>query len=128
MQDTLNPEPGYCYYFNGDKYYKTDKYCQNGIIGIHSDTAGSILGKKGKHKELDISIGGFVLAYVDKVYKQGTPLTATKDGKLTKMGFISRILHPERLVATYWKPESQKEWGDDNRKVQVNGRTWVKVR
>ena len=128
VQDTLNPEPGCCYYFNGDKYYKTDKYCQNGIIGIHSDTAGDILGRKGKHKELDISIGGFVLAYVDKIYKQGTPLTATKDGKLTKMRLISRILHPERLVATYWKPEAEKEWGDENHKVQVNGRTWVKVR
>ena len=128
VQDDCVVEPGYCYYFNGTEYHKTDKYCQKGIIGIHSDTAGSILGKKGKHKELDISIGGFVLAYVDDVYEQGTPLTATKDGKLTKMKLIDKILHPERLVATYWKPEMEEYWGDENRQVKVDGRTWVKVK
>ena len=128
VQDTLKTDPGYCYFFDGKEYHRTDKYCQKGIIGIHSDTAGSVLGRKGKHKELDISVGGFVLAYVDKEYAPGTPLTSAPNGRLTKMGLISRILHPERLVATYWKKETNKEWGDETHKVEVNGRHWVKVR
>ena len=128
VQDTLKTDPGYCYFFDGKEYHRTSKYCQKGIIGIHSDTAGSVLGKKGKHKELDISVGGFVLAYVDKEYAPGTPLTSAPNGRLTKMSLISRILHPERLVATYWKKETNKEWGDESHKVEVNGRHWVKVR
>ena len=128
VQDTLKTSPGYCYFFDGKEYHRTDKYCQKGIIGIHSDTAGSVLGRKGKHKELDISVGGFVLAYVDKEYAPGTPLTSASNGRLTKMSLISRILHPERLVATYWKKETNKEWGDESHKVEVNGRHWVKVR
>ena len=128
VQDTLKTDPGYCYFFDGKEYHRTGKYCQKGIIGIHSDTAGSVLGRKGKHKELDISVGGFVLAYVDKEYAPGTPLTSAPNGRLTKMSLISRILHPERLVATYWKKETNKEWGDESHKVEVNGRHWVKVR
>jgi hypothetical protein len=128
VQDTLKTDPGYCYFFDGKEYHRTGKYCQKGIIGIHSDTAGSVLGRKGKHKELDISVGGFVLAYVDKEYAPGTPLTSAPDGRLTKMGLVSRILHPERLVATYWKKETNKEWGDESHKIEVNGRHWVKVR
>ena len=128
VQDTLKTDPGYCYYFDGTEYHRTTKYCQKGIIGVHSDTAGDILGRKGKHKELDIAIGGFVLAYVDKYYAPGTPLTSAPDGKLTKMSLWSRIFHPERLVATYWKPEMEAEWGDETHTVEVNGRHWVKVR
>ena len=128
VPDDCDIKPGCCYYFDGNEYRKTDKYCQKGIIGIHSDTASSSLGKRGKGKELDISIGGFVLAYVDDVYKTGTPLTATKGGKLTKMKLIDRILHPERLVATYWKPELEEEWEYGPKTVEVNGRVWVKVK
>ena len=128
VSDDCDIKPGCCYYFDGNDYLKTDKYCQKGIIGIHSDTASSSLGKRGKGKELDISIGGFVLAYVDDVYKTGTPLTATKGGKLTKMKLIDRILHPERLVATYWKPEMESEWEYGPKTVEVDGRVWVKVK
>lgn len=128
VQDDLKTDPGYCYFFDGTEYHRTTRYCQKGIIGIHSDTAGSVLGRKGKHKELDISVGGFVLAYVDKYYEPGTPLTSAPDGKLTKMSLWSRVFHSERLVATYWKPEMEAEWGDDTHTVEVNGRHWVKVR
>ena len=128
VQNTLETLPGYCYYFDGIDYNRTTEYCQKGVIGIHSDTAGSVLGRKGKCRELDISVGGFVLAYVDKHYESGTPLTSAPDGKLTKMKLLSRIFHPERLVATYWKPEMKAEWGDDTHKVKVDGRHWVKVK
>lgn len=128
VQDSLDVEPGYCYYFDGREYHKTDKYCQKGIVGIHSDTAGDILGRKGRCKELDISIGGFVLAHVDKIYKPGTPLTSTKKGFLTKACLLSRLLHPERIVAIFWKDEPQEEWGPSSGRIKVNSRKWVKIK
>lgn len=128
VQDSLDVAPGFCYYFDGKEYHKTSKYCQKGIIGIHSDTAGDVLGKKGKHKELDIAIGGFVLAHVDREYIPGTPLTSTKDGLLTKMKRYHVVKYPERLVGEYWKPESEEEWGAEDHKVPVCGRHWIKVK
>lgn len=128
VQDSLDVAPGFCYYFDGKEYHKTSKYCQKGIIGIHSDTAGDVLGKKGKHKELDIAIGGFVLAHVDREYTPGTPLTSTKDGLLTKMKRYHAVKYPERLVGEYWKPESEEEWGAEDHKVPVRGRHWIKVK
>lgn len=128
VQDSLDVAPGFCYYFDGKEYHKTSKYCQKGIIGIHSDTAGDVLGKKGKHKELDVAIGGFVLAHVDREYTPGTPLTSTKDGLLTKMKRYHVVKYPERLVGEYWKPESEEEWGAEDHKVPVCGRHWIKVK
>jgi len=128
VQDDLLVEAGYCYYFDGKEYHKTNKYCQKGIIGIHSDTAGSVLGRKGNHKELDISVGGFVLAYVDKQYESGTPLTCTEHGKLTEIKKFDIIRHPERIVGKYWKPEKEEYWGPEDKKVFVNNRHWIKVK
>ena len=128
VQEDLEVEPGYVYCFDGEKYYKSQKYAENGIVGIHSDTAGDVLGKKGRQKELDIAIGGFVLAYVDREYKPGTPLTCTKDGKLIKANIFTRILHPERLRATFWKIEPYEKWGPEGLQVSVNGRMWVKIK
>lgn len=128
VQDSLDVAPGFCYCFDGKEYHKTSKYCQKGVIGIHSDTAGDVLGKKGKHKELDIAIGGFVLAHVDKEYAPGTPLTCSKDGTLSKMKRRHVAKYPERLVGTYWKPELEEEWGTEDHKVQVCGRHWIKVK
>lgn len=128
VQDDLDLTPGCCYCFDGKEYHKSRKYCEKGIVGLHSDTAGSILGKKGRHRELDVSIGGFVLAYVDKLYRPGTPLTSAPDGILTRMKAKDVLLHPERLVAVFWKDEPSEEWGSDTRKVKVDGRRWVKVK
>ena len=114
--------------FDGRTYKKTEEYCQKGIIGIHSDTAGDILGKKGKHKELDIAIGGFVLAHVDDIYESGTPLTCGPDGCLTEMKREDVREYPERLVATYWKPEQADFWGPEEGQIAVNGRDWVKIK
>ena len=120
-------DAGYCYSFDGQHYYKSNKYADKGFIGIHSDTAGFFVGHKGGN-ELQVAIGGFVLAYVDKEYKVGTPLTCTKDGLLTALRPLDRILKPHSVVATYWKDESADEWGSDSKKVKVNGRKWVKIR
>ena len=121
-------EPGYCYCFDGEKYYKSPNYLSDGIIGIHSDTYGMNMGSKPGIKQLDCAVAGFVLAYVDKEYPVGTPLTCTKDGKLTSIKKRDKIRNPEKIVATYWKSEPNNVWGPEGSEIFVNGRKWVKVR
>lgn len=122
------PEPGYAYSFDGEHYHKTTKYMDQGYIGIESDTSGFEMGGKGAKYELNASVAGFVLVYVDKEYKPGTPLTVTKDGKLTKIGLLGRLFHPEMIIATFWKKEPQKFWGKEGAKREVNGRMWVRIK
>lgn len=121
-------EYGYCYCFDGNSYYKSRKYLDDGIIGIHSDTAGFIMGLKDSTKEMYVAVSGFVLAYVDKVYKPGTPLTCTENGYLTELKNQNKIENPEKIIATFWKPEPAKTWGTEEKTVQVNGRMWVKIK
>ena len=127
VDDECKVEPGYCYCFDGEKYYKSTKYLDEGIIGIDSDTYGMNMGRKPGLNQMDVAVAGFVLAYVDKEYKPGTPLTCTENGYLTEIKKEDKIEYPERIVATYWKSEPADEWGSDSRKVKVNGRKWVKV-
>ena len=127
VDDECKVEPGYCYCFDGEKYYKSTKYLDEGIIGIDSDTYGMNMGHKPGLNQMDVAVAGFVLAYVDKEYKPGTPLTCTENGYLTEIKREDKIEYPERIVATYWKSEPADEWGSDSRKVRVNGRKWVKV-
>ena len=121
-------EHGYCYCFDGEKYNKSSKYMDDGIIGIHSDTYGFKMGHEENKKKMDIAVSGFVLAYVDKEYKPGTPLTCTENGYLTEIKKEDKIEYPEKIVATYWKNEPAEEWGTEERKVKVNGRKWVKIK
>ena len=127
VDDECKVEPGYCYCFDGEKYYKSTKYLDEGIIGIDSDTYGMNMGRKPGLNQMDVAVAGFVLAYVDKEYKPGTPLTCTENGYLTEIKKEDKIEYPERIVATYWKNEPADEWGSDSRRVKVNGRKWVKV-
>ena len=128
VDDECKVEPGYCYCFDGEKYYKSSKYLDEGIIGIDSDTYGMNMGRKPDLNQMDVAVAGFVLAYVDKEYKPGTPLTCTENGYLTEIKREDKIEYPERIIATYWKNEPADEWGSDSRKVKVNGRKWVKVK
>ena len=121
-------EYGKCYCFDGENYYQSEEYLPEGIIGIHSDTSGSELGHKEGSKELKCSVAGFVLAYVDRDYPSGTPLTATENGYLTEITMEDKIRYPERIVATYWRPEPNEKWGSEGREVLVNGRKWVKIK
>ena len=127
VDDKCKVEPGYCYCFDGEKYYKSTKYLDEGIVGIDSDTYGMNMGRKPGLNQMDVAVAGFVLAYVDKEYKPGTPLTCTENGYLTEIKKEDKIEYPERIVATYWKNEPAGEWGSDDRKVKVNGRKWVKI-
>ena len=115
-------EFGYCYTWNGDKVEKTSRKSKN-CIGIHSNTAGLFMGEK-PTKTIQTAVAGFALAYVDKIYPEGTPLTWSDNGKLTKCTVLKRVLHPERVIATFYKEEKQESWHG----VKVNNRHWVKVR
>ena len=122
-------EYGYCYKYKDEKVYKTDEYADPNVFGIHSYTAGMILGIKPSHiKCINLAVAGVVLAYVDKEYECGTALVATKEGKLTKANRATRLLHPERIVATYYKKEKEDLWGPKSNKIKVNGRSWVKIK
>lgn len=101
----------------------SDQYCQAGILGIASDTFGFGVGTKEDTNQIPIAIGGFVLAYVDKLYPPGTPLTSSADGGLTELKGIDKKDFTERMIATFDRPEPAKEWNS----VPVNGRSWVKV-
>ena len=120
-------EYGKCYVSDGEKYWQSKKYLEEGIIGIHSDTYGFKMGIK-ETETLDVAVSGFVLAYVDKVYKTGTPLTCGPNGVLTEMKRRHVSKYPERMVGIFWKTESNETWGTEERTVQVNGRSWIKVK
>ena len=115
-------EFGYCYSWNGDRVEKTSRKSKN-CIGIHSNTAGLFMGEK-PTKTIQTAVAGFALAHIDKIYSEGTPLTWSDDGKLTKCNILKRVLHPERVIATFYKEEKQESWYG----VKVNNRHWVKVR
>ena len=122
-------EYGYCYKYKDEKVYKTDEYADPNVLGIHSDTAGMVLGIKPSHiKCINLAVAGVVLAYVDKEYECGTALVATKGGMLTKANRATRLLHPERIVATYYKKEKEDLWGPKSNRIKVNGRSWVKIK
>ena len=128
VDEDCTPIPGYCYCFDGEKYYKSTKYMDDGIIGLHSDTYGIHMGSKPGCNLLDVAVAGFVLAYVDKEYPVGTPLTCTEDGRLTEIKKSDKIEYPEKIIATFWKPEKNKTWGSEESRIEVNGRMWVKVK
>lgn len=119
-------EYGYCYSYKDNKVRKTSRYADNGVLGIHSDTAGMILGRKNK-KCIFLAVAGMVLAYVDKEYKSGTPLVATKGGRLTKASKLTQIFEPTKIIATYYKKETSQSWGAEDNPVLVNGRSWVRI-
>ena len=122
-------EYGYCYKYKDEKVYKTDEYADPNVLGIHSDTAGMVLGIKPSHiKCINLAVAGVVLAYVDKEYECGTALVATKGGMLTKANRATLLLHPERIVATYYKKEKEDLWGPKSNRINVNGRSWVKIK
>ena len=121
-------EYGKCYCFDGKKYYKSSKYLDDGIIGIHSDTAGFEMGKKQEVRQLHIGVAGFLLCYVDKEYPIGTPLTCMENGYLTKLKDEDISKNPHKIIGTFWKVEPKEKWGPEGKEVFVNGRMWIKVR
>lgn len=126
-KEQIEIELGKAYCRSSDGHHApSSSYMPSGLLGITSDTYGFGVGHKSDTTttQLPIAIGGIVLAHVDKEYETGTPLTATYDGALTEMGINDRARHPERIIATYYRPEEAETWNG----ITVNGRHWVRVR
>lgn len=102
-----------------------NKKTKKNVVGIVSDTYGFGIGQKHKDTpQVPIAIGGFVLSYT-KIYPTGTPLQTDNDGGLIKASILTRLFHPERIIATFYREENNSFW---NKKIVVNGRHWVKVK
>jgi hypothetical protein len=125
LENEIDIEYGkvYVYEDNGN-VRKSKEYCEMGILGIATDTYGFGVGHKSNKKQIPISVAGYVLAFVDKPYPSGTPLTSILDGQLTEMKREDVMKYPERIIGTFIKIEPKEEWNE----ILVNGRCWVKVK
>ncbi len=124
-------EYGRCYVDTPSGAKICSSRCQMSVIGIASDTFGFGVGSgnpNNQSKEIPIAVVGWTLAHVDQEYLPGTVLTNDERGGLTKMSFFEKLLYPERIVAIYKRKETQIEFGSQEKKVQVLGRHWVKVK
>lgn len=123
--------PGRCYYVDSKgKIQQTQKRCQKGTLGIHSDTFGYCPGGLRPDLPLDsqgliLGVAGLVLAYTKKVYKPGTPLCSGKGGQLVKMKLRDRLFHPERMVGIFLREETSRLVMG---KIEVKGRHWIKIK
>jgi hypothetical protein len=117
---------GKCYYDSDTGAKICNKQCQKSVIGIASDTFGFALGIG--NGQIPIAVTGWVLAYVDKEYERGTPLTNDKNGNLTEMVLEEKHNFPERIVGIYKKKEKAITWGLEGLEIKVNGRHWIKVK
>lgn len=116
VEQDIKFEPGYAYAFDGEKWFKT-KGKDSPYFGIHSDTAGYILGLDKESNQIHIAIGGFVLAHVDKIYPTGTFLTYGKDGILTKAE------EKDEKIAKFFKEEKRPLY----KGREVMSRHWIKI-
>jgi hypothetical protein len=122
-------QPGYCYKATWIGAMQANKRCQEGVLGISSDVYGMAVGQRKGQRQVPLAVAGWVLAHVDnQYYRPGTVLTNDKHGQLTKMRWYEKIIHPDRIVATYMKKEANIIWGPPEHEVEVNGRHWVKVK
>lgn len=122
-------EFGRCYFDTKDGAMICNQRCQMSVIGIASDTFGYGVGSGANpNREVPIAVAGWVLAFVDKEYECGTPLTNDEFGNLTAMTRDEKMEYPERIVAIYKRKELDALWGPEGQKIQVNNRHWVKVK
>lgn len=121
-------EYGKCYMDTKDGAKICTERCQMSVIGIASDTFGFGVGSTPERKEVPIAVAGWVLAYVDKEYECGTPLTNDENGNLTAMTRAEKLEYPERIVALYKRKEMEEFFGPEGSKIEVKGRHWVKVK
>jgi hypothetical protein len=120
---------GKCYYDTKDGARICNQRCQMSVIGIASDTFGFGVGSGANpNREVPIGVAGWVLAFVDKEYECGTPLTNDEFGNLTAMTRAEKLEYPERIVALYKRKEMDSLWGPVERKIAVNGRHWIKIK
>lgn len=122
-------EYGRCYMDTKDGAKICTVRCQMSVIGIASDTFGFGVGSGANpQREVPIAVAGWVLAFVDKEYECGTPLTNDEHGQLTAMTKQEKMEYPERIVGIYKRKELDTHWGPEHSKIEVRGRHWVKVK
>jgi len=122
---------GKCYFDTITGAKICNQRCKFSVVGIASDTFGFGVGSGNplnEGREVPIAVAGWTLAFVDREYPAGTVLTNNANGDLTKMSFLEKLFHPERIVAIYKKRETATEFGTDNKKIVVNNRHWVKIK
>jgi hypothetical protein len=124
-EDGHDIQYGKVYIMNShNKLVLSDSYCAINVVGIASDTYGFGVGINEDEKRIPIALAGIALAYIDRVYPVGTPLTCDKNGYLTEIKMEDKMKYPERIVATFYKTEEAEYWNT----VAVNGRHWVKIK
>lgn len=120
-------EPGHCVCEKGDgKVCPSTRRLQK-LPMIVSDTFGFSIGKINE-TDVPIAVCGRVLAYTDKPiskFKIGDWVCAGKNGKISKMSFIERLLFPDRKVGIVSSFPSQETWGSGN--VSTKDRIWIRV-
>jgi len=119
--------PGKCYYDTLEGAKVCFASCQKSVIGILSDTFGIAAGARNDIDYAPFAVAGWVLAFVDGQCEPGDALTNNSNGNLVKMTKEEKIEYPERIIATYKKPETTEFWGPNN-EIKVNNRHWVRVR
>lgn len=102
--------------------------CQLSVIGLASDTFGFAVGSAPEQNQVPIAVCGWVLAFVDKEYPCGTPLTNDENGNLTEMTLEEKRNYPERILGIYKKKEHDDFFGTEQSQIKVNGRHWIKVK
>ena len=77
------------------------------VLGIYSDTYGMSVGSNayGTNSSVPVAVAGFALAYVDKEYRPGTPLTVKSRGRLTKASLFRRIFNKKSIVGYFDRKE-----------------------
>lgn len=111
--------PGRCYSFTKKGLKLTDMRADPACVGICSDTYGHAVGNL--QNGIPISIGGFLLADVDKEYNTGKLLVPNISGVLTEATDEEIIM--QKSVAKYLYKETKTK----TKGVWVNDRHWVKV-
>jgi len=104
---------------------------QIAVMGIASDIHGQVVGLDRKEGGVPLAVAGWVLAYCDRQYPIGTVLTNDASGNLTVMTDAEKAAYPERIVATYQRPEPLQYSSVRNKEgvhVLVDGRAWVRVK
>ncbi len=122
VPDNFFIQYGKAYVFKDDEFETSSSYNQKGLFGIASDTFGMSMGQR-CNSQMPIAVAGYVLAYCDKIYESGTPLTCTENGYLTEMSLNDKRDYPERLLGTFWKVEKAEKWNG----IRVDNRSWVKL-
>lgn len=119
--------PGYCVCELGNgKVKKTSRRLQK-LPMIVSDTFGFSIGKINE-TDVPIAVCGRVLAYTDKPiskFRIGDWVCTGKNGKVSKMNFIERLLFPDRKVGIVSSFPSQETWGSG--KVSTKDRIWIRI-